>query len=329
MPQDHVRQDLGGARGPRRPDLHRPAPRPRGHLAAGLRRPAACRSPGAPSRQDARHRRHNTPTDGTMAARADRRRALPGPGRNAGAQLRRVRHTALLAGLRAPGDRPRDRPGAGHHPAGHDDRLRRQPHLHPRRLRLAGLRHRHLRGRARPGHPVPGPEAAEDDADHLLGRARLRRHRQGPDPGDDRPPRHRRHGRPRGRVRRPGDRGALDAGPDDDLQHDDRGRRARRHDRPDEKTFEYVAGRPAAPGRTSTPPSSAGAAAHRRRRQLRHRGRGRCRARSRRWSPGARPRAWSSRSPTRSPTRPRWTRPPTASRPNARSPTWRWSRARR
>ena len=28
---------------------------------------------------------------------------------------------------------------------------------------------------------------------------------------------------PRDRVRRPGDRGALDGGPDDDLQHDDRG----------------------------------------------------------------------------------------------------------
>ena len=34
--------------------------------------------------------------------------------------------------------------------------------------------------------------------------------------------------RPRRRVRRPGDRGALDGGPHDDLQHDDRGRRPRR-----------------------------------------------------------------------------------------------------
>ena len=58
------------------------------------------------------------------------------------------------------------------------------------------------------------------------------RHAQGPDPGDDRPSRHRRHDRARGRVRRPGDRGALDARPDDGLQHDDRGRRPRRHDRP-------------------------------------------------------------------------------------------------
>ncbi len=34
---------------------------------------------------------------------------------------------------------------------GTDDRLRRQPHQHPRRLRGARLRHRHERGRARPG----------------------------------------------------------------------------------------------------------------------------------------------------------------------------------
>ena len=51
--------------------------------------------------------------------------------------------------------------------------------------------------------------------------------------------------------------------------------------------------------------------------------------RSRRWSPGARPRAWSSRSPTASRTRRRWTRRPTAKRPSARSPTWAWRPARR
>ena len=36
---------------------------------------------------------------------------------------------------------------------GHDDRVRRLAHLHPRRLRCDRLRHRHLRGRARARHP--------------------------------------------------------------------------------------------------------------------------------------------------------------------------------
>ena len=66
------------------------------------------------------------------------------------------------------------------------------------------------------------------DADPLRGRARRRRDREGPDPRHDRPDGHRRRRRPRRRVRRPGDRGALDGGPDDRLQHDDRGRRPRR-----------------------------------------------------------------------------------------------------
>ncbi len=63
------------------------------------------------------------------------------------------------------------------------------------------------------------------------GRARLRGDRQGPDPGHDRPDRRRRRDRPRGRVRRPRDRGPLDGGPDDGLQHDHRGRGSGGHDR--------------------------------------------------------------------------------------------------
>ncbi len=63
------------------------------------------------------------------------------------------------------------------------------------------------------------------------GRARLRRHRQGPDPGDDRSDRRRRRDRPRRRVRGAGDRGAEHGGPHDDLQHDDRGRRPGGDDR--------------------------------------------------------------------------------------------------
>src|SRR3990167_1354278 len=44
---------------------------------------------------------------------------------------------------RAQRHRPCDRPGARRDSAGHDHRLRRQPHDHARRLWRAGLRHRH------------------------------------------------------------------------------------------------------------------------------------------------------------------------------------------
>ena len=228
MAEEPVRQDLGGARGRRRPDLHRPAPGPRGHLGAGVRRAPPRRPRGSPPRQDAGHRRPQRAHRRHRRGEADRRRALAQAGRGAGGQLRGVRDPDLLARLRPPGHRPRDRPRAGRDPAGDDDRLRRLPYLHPRRLRRPRLRDRHLRGRARARHPVPGPAPPEDDADPLLGRARRRRHRQGPDPGHDRPARHRRHAGPRGRVRGPGDRGADDGEPADGLQHDDRGRRPRR-----------------------------------------------------------------------------------------------------
>ena len=65
--------------------------------------------------------------------------------------------------------------------------------------------------------------AAEDDAHPLRRRAAVRRHREGHGARRDRPHRRRGRRRPRDRVRGPGDRGALDGGPDDDLQHVDRG----------------------------------------------------------------------------------------------------------
>src|SRR5215217_7303647 len=74
---------------------------------------------------------HNVPTDGSTAA-AQIRPALARAGGDARAQRARVRRAALLDRLSAPGDRARDRPGAGGDPAGHDDRLRRLPHLDPR-----------------------------------------------------------------------------------------------------------------------------------------------------------------------------------------------------
>ena len=65
--------------------------------------------------------------------------------------------------------------------------------------------------------------------------------------GHDRPDRRGRRRRPRDRVRRPADRGAVDGGPDDHLQHDHRGRRPRRDDRA--RRHHVRVGRRAAPAR--------------------------------------------------------------------------------
>ena len=151
-----VREDLGrapGAPADRRHAgraLRRPAPRPRGDLAAGLHLAARARPQGAAARAhggddgplDARPRR--------AAATGASRSSTPQAAAQIGAardQLPRLRHRAARAGQRGPGHRARHRAGAGSDPAGHDHRLRRQPHQHPRRVRRAGLRHRHQRGR--------------------------------------------------------------------------------------------------------------------------------------------------------------------------------------
>ena len=202
---------------------------------------------------------------------------------------------------------------------GHDDRLRRLAHVHARRLRRARVRDRHERGRARARHAdAPAAEAALD-GDPLRGRARVRRHREGPDPRHDRPDRHGRRRRARDRVRRARDREALDGGPDDDLQHDDRGRRPRGHDRAGRHHVRVGrrprrrAGRGArASGATCTPTTA--------RRSTRRSSS--TPARCRRRSPGARRRAWSCRSRRPCPSR----RPRATS---ARSSTWTSSPARR
>ena len=71
-------------------------------------------------------------------------------------------------------------PQLGHHPAGHDDRLRRLAHLDARRVRRAGLRHRHQPGRARARHPDAADGPAQDDGGHR----RRRRCRDGVTPKD-------------------------------------------------------------------------------------------------------------------------------------------------
>ena len=258
-----VRQDLGRPRGRPGPALHRPAPRPRGHEPAGLRRPAPRRPPVRRPDRTLATADHNVPTDGTPVAARIRD------------ELSRVQVETL--------ERNCAEFGVPLYSLGSD----RQGIVHvigpelgvtqPGMTIVCGDSHTATHGAfgalafgigtSEVEHVLatqtPRPAASPKvDARPLRGRARLRRHGQGPDPRHDRPDGRRRRRRPRRRVRRPGDRGALDGGPDDDLQHDDRGRRPRRAwSRP---TTRRSRGSTAAPARrrarTSTPPSSAGAA---------------------------------------------------------------------
>ena len=175
---------------------------------------------------------HNVPTDGTPVAARIRDVLSPHAGRDARAQLRGVRHPLLLAGLGAPGHRPRHRPRARASPS-------------PGMTIVCGDSHTATHGAF--GALAFGIGTSEVEhvlatqmlvqrkprsmRDPLRGRPRLRRHGQGPDPRHDRPDGRRRRRRPRRRVRRARRRGAHDGGPDDRLQHDDRGRRPRGHGR--------------------------------------------------------------------------------------------------
>ena len=88
-----------------------------------------------------------------------------------------------------------------------------------------------------------------------------RRDRQGHHPGRHRQDRHRRRPGLRPRVPRQRHPRAVDGGPDDGLQHVDRGRRPRRHDRPRRDHLRLPRGPRARPDRapTGTRPSPTGA----------------------------------------------------------------------
>ena len=87
-------------------------------------RPSRCRTTTSP------------PTRPTGSAGSRHlRRGIAAPGGDARRQRRRVRHRALRDGRHPPGHRPHRRAGTGPHPARHDHRLRRQPHLDPWGLR--------------------------------------------------------------------------------------------------------------------------------------------------------------------------------------------------
>jgi hypothetical protein len=94
---------------------------------------------------------HNRPDDAAQSS-GDRRSDLAQADRGIAHQLRRVRRAALRRGFAGPGHCACDRPGAWIDLAGHDHRLRRQPHQHSRSLRRAGVRHRHVGGGASARH---------------------------------------------------------------------------------------------------------------------------------------------------------------------------------
>ncbi len=148
-----------------------------------------------------------------------------------GGECPRIRHRILQRVRPAPGHRARHRPRAGLYAARHHHRLRRQPHLHPRRVRRAGARHRHLRSRACAGDANPDPEKGQEHARRRRRRIARRRHRQGHHPRHHRRDRHRRRHRLCAGICRRRDPRAVDGRPHDGLQHVDRRRRPRRPDR--------------------------------------------------------------------------------------------------
>ena len=145
-----LRKNLGhpcgrGRQGAGATSLYRSAFHSRGNLAAGVRRAEGGRAKGSQAGADLRG-------DGPLGAHQgspqhhDHRQ--PGQAvRGARPQLPRNRRAPVRHEQPEPGHRSHHRPRDGHHPARADHRLRRQPHLHPRRVRRAGVRHRHQRGR--------------------------------------------------------------------------------------------------------------------------------------------------------------------------------------
>ena len=216
---------------------------------------------------------HNVPDH--RHRQADRRPGVAHPGRDAAAQLRGVRRPAAPDGRRRAGHRAHHRPAARSDPAGHDGRLRRQPHLHPRRVRRAWRW-----ASAPPRSSTCSPRRRcrckpfKTMAINVDGHAAAGRHRQGHHPGGDRQDRHRRRPGLRHRIPRQRHRSAVDGGPDDGLQHDHRGRRPRRHGRARRDHLRLPQGPPARADRRrlGSRGRRLGPAAHRRGRRIRHRG---------------------------------------------------------
>ena len=202
-------------------------PRSRGRPA--FERDARNRASGGTTRPDLRHARSRRLQRARPQQRHQPRRQPP-HARHA-AWHRAKRHPHVRSGLARPGHRACDRPRAGPDAAGQPDRLRRQPYLHPRRLRRTGLRHRRQRGRPCAGHPDPAPAQAENHAHQLHRSAGARHQRQGHDPLRHRRARYRRRTRPCDRIRRPRGACARPRCAPDPVQPVDRDGREDRHDR--------------------------------------------------------------------------------------------------
>ena len=99
---------------------------------------------------------HNVPTIGREAGH--RRPPLGGADRGARAQLRRVRHPAVLAAQQPPGHRPRrSAPSSGVTQPGMTIVCGDSHTSTHGAFGALAVRHRHQRGRARPRHPDPHP----------------------------------------------------------------------------------------------------------------------------------------------------------------------------
>ena len=183
--------------------VRRSAPDPRSDLAAGLHRTAPARLAGASSGTRAGdlgsfHADHAGRCTWASTSTPRRKR----PNRSSTLESNCAEFGIALAWLeqRAARHRARDRAGTGRHPARHDHRLRRQPHLDARRVRRAGLRHRHHRSRPRAGHAMPAAAQAEEFLDHGRWPPAAGRQRQGPGPAHHRQNRRQRRHRPCARI---------------------------------------------------------------------------------------------------------------------------------
>ena len=168
---------------------------------------------------------HNVPTTGRDAPWPDP--VVGDAGAHPRGKLPGLRRAVFRHRRPPPGHRARRRTGAGAHPARHDDRLRRQPHLHPRSFRRPRVRHRNEPGRARARHAnAAGASPA------TAGRRDRRHARSGSDaegrhPRRDSPDRRGRGPRSHHRVPGLGLPFDVDGGSPHGLQHVDRGGRAR------------------------------------------------------------------------------------------------------